>query len=80
VTVPTFAWYDLDGTWGIEGHGVDPDIPVVDEPSILARGEDPQLDAAIAHMLEEVARHRWMQPARPAYPQREGMGITEEDK
>ncbi len=26
VTAPTFAYYEKDGTWGIEGHGVEPDI------------------------------------------------------
>ncbi len=38
VTAPTFAYYEKDGTWGIEGHGVDPDIEVVDDPAQLARG------------------------------------------
>jgi tricorn protease len=80
VTVPTFAWYDLDGTWGIEGHGVDPDMEVMDHPTALARGEDPQLDAAIAHMLDQVALKKWQAPERPAYPNREGMGIPDQDK
>lgn len=80
ITVPTFAYYDLDGTWGIEGHGVDPDMEVMDNPTALARGEDPQLEAAIAHMMDEVAKKKWQAPKRPAYPDREGMGIREEDK
>lgn len=80
VTVPTFAYYDLDSTWGIEGHGVDPDVEVIDHPTALARGEDPQLDAAIAQMLDEVTSRPWRMPKRPAYPDRSDMGITEEDK
>lgn len=80
VTVPTFAYYELDGTWGIEGHGVEPDIEVIDHPTALARGEDPQLEAAVAHILDELAAHPWRKPQRPAYPDRGGMGITEEDK
>ncbi|NBV63288.1 MAG: hypothetical protein EBR71_02220 [Planctomycetes bacterium] len=28
ISVPTFGFYKLDGTWGVEGHGVDPDIEV----------------------------------------------------
>jgi tricorn protease len=80
VTVPTFAYYDLDGTWGIEGHGVEPDVEVLDHPTALARGEDPQLEAAIAQMLDEVKSRPWRMPKRPPYPDRSDMGITEEDK
>lgn len=80
VTVPTFAWYDLDGTWGIEGHGVDPDVQVVDHPTALAKGQDPQLDAAIAAVLEDLKSGAWKAPARPAYPNRQGMGIPDQDK
>ncbi|MCL4209024.1 MAG: PD40 domain-containing protein [Phycisphaeraceae bacterium] len=80
VTAPTFAFYETDGTWGVEGHGVDPDIEVIDDPSRMLNGADPQLDAAIAHMLEELKTRKYVKPARPAYPDRSGMGITEQDK
>src|SRR5262249_14684009 len=33
ITAPTFGFYKLDSPWGIEGHGVDPDMPVVDDPA-----------------------------------------------
>lgn len=80
VTVPTFAFYETDGTWGIEGHGVDPDIEVVDDPARMTGGRDPQLDAAIDHMLDELKRAPAARPKRPAYPNRAGMGIKPEDK
>jgi tricorn protease len=80
ISVPTFAFYDNDGTWGIEGHGVDPDIEVMDDPSQMVDGGDPQLDAAIAHILEELENNAYQKPQRPAYPDRSGLGITEEDK
>lgn len=79
-SVPTFGFYDMDGTWGIEGHGVDPDIEVIDDPSKMVDGGDPQLDAAIAHMLEEIEKNGYKAPKRPADPNRKGMGITEADK
>lgn len=80
ISVPTFAFYEEDSTWGIEGHGVDPDMEVIDDPALMADGGDPQLDAAIAHMLEEIANNPFVRPPRPAYPDRSGMGIPEEDQ
>jgi tricorn protease-like protein/C-terminal processing protease CtpA/Prc len=56
VTAPTFAFYKTDGTWGVEGHGVDPDIEVVDDPSLMLQGGDPQLDAGSKEMLYELKR------------------------
>ncbi|VAX39024.1 Tricorn protease homolog 1, partial [hydrothermal vent metagenome] len=73
--VPTFGFYETDGTWGIEGHGVEPDIKVIDDPTKLANGIDPQLDAAIELMLEEIETNGYHPPARPADPDRSGMGV-----
>ena len=80
VTAPSFAYYELDGTWGIEGHGVDPDMKVVDDPGLMVGGGDPQLDAAIELMKGEIKSNGFKQPARPAYPDRKGFGIKPEDK
>ena len=79
--VPTFGFYEADGTWGIEGHGVDPDIEVLDDPGKMLNGEDPQLAKAIEVMLEALENGgRYEPPARPDSPDRSGMGITEDDK
>lgn len=80
VLVPRFAYYELDGTWGIEGYGVAPDIEVVDDPAKMVDGGDPQLDAAIEHMLTELKTNAYKPPQRPAYPDRSGMGIKDEDR
>lgn len=80
VAVPRFAFYETDGTWGIEGHGVEPDIEVLDDPAKLVNGGDPQLDAAIDLMLKTIAEHPPQSPPRPAYPDRSGMGIPETDR
>ncbi|MBX3373613.1 MAG: PD40 domain-containing protein [Phycisphaeraceae bacterium] len=80
VAVPTFGFYKIDGTWGVEGHGVDPDLEVIDDPALMWDGGDPQLDAAIAHMLEELERTPYRRPERPAPPDRAGMGIPERDR
>jgi len=80
VTAPTFAYYEKDGTWGIEGHGVDPDIDIVDDPAQMTDGGDPQLDAAIKHMVMELDRSPYKAPSRPQYPDRKGFGLPEADK
>ena len=74
ITAPTFAFYELDGTWGVEGHGVDPDIEVIDDPALMADGADPQLDAAIKHLLGELERnpYRTARPPPLPRPQRHG--------
>ena len=80
ISAPAFAFFEKDGTWGIEGHGVDPDIEVVDDPAEMVGGKDPQLDAAINHMVDELERNPYKPAKRPKYPDRSGMGLTEEDK
>ncbi|MBX3357739.1 MAG: PDZ domain-containing protein [Phycisphaeraceae bacterium] len=80
ITVPTFGYYKLNSTWGIEGHGVDPDIQVFDDPGKMASGADPQLDAGVAQMLKELSERPFVKPKRPAYPDRSGMGIPDQDK
>ena len=54
VTVPTFRMYDAKGTWFAEGHGVDPDIPVDENPTELAKGTDPQIERAIQEVLARI--------------------------
>ena len=80
VTVPNFGFYELDGTWGIEGHGVEPDIEVDIDPTASLNGRDPQIDAAIEHLLHEVETSGYQRPQRPEPPVRTGIGISEEDK
>ena len=80
VTAPSFAYYEKDGTWGIEGHGVDPDIEVIDDPAKMTKGRDPQLDAAIKQMMKELKKGAYKAPKRPKYPDRSKFGIADEDK
>jgi tricorn protease len=64
VSAPTFAVYGTDGKWIVEGHGVEPDIDVVDDPTQLAKGVDPQLERAIKEVMTAVEK----QPKRPGPP------------
>lgn len=77
--IPRFAFYELDGTWGIEGHGVAPDIEVVDNPTSLARGRDEQLEAGVSHLLTELEGYERPLKRRPAGPDRSGSGIPTAD-
>ncbi|MFN7940884.1 MAG: S41 family peptidase [Thermoanaerobaculia bacterium] len=56
------------GAWIIEGHGVDPDIEVENDPRSLIEGKDPQLERAIAEIQKRVAEHPGQLPPRPADP------------
>ena len=68
---PEFAPYSKDGKeWIIEGHGVDPDIVVDNDPGKEFRGEDQQLDRAIQEIEEELKTKRYDIPPVPPYPNR----------
>jgi tricorn protease len=79
ITVPTFGFYEKDGTWGVEGHGVDPDVEVIDDPALMVDGSDPQLQAAIQHLKKELETWKFDRPARPKSPDRSAAGVRPED-
>jgi tricorn protease len=70
VTVPTFGIYDLSGKWIVEGRGVEPDIPVDDDPAQMADGGDPQLDRAVQEVLRLLKENPPAAPRKPAYEDR----------
>jgi tricorn protease len=70
ITVPTFRMYNPDGTWFKEGHGVDPDILVVDDPTEMAKGVDPQLEKAIEVVTGEIKMNPPVTPKHPPYEKR----------
>ena len=68
---PEFARYDVDGTqWEIEGHGVDPDIVIDNDPARAFAGEDQQLDKAIELMLSQIKNKTFKEPTPPVYPKK----------
>ncbi|HXT25955.1 MAG TPA: S41 family peptidase [Candidatus Eisenbacteria bacterium] len=68
VFVPEFATASAEGKYVIEGHGVDPDIVVENEPAEVIAGGDPQLERGIAEVMKALEASPKKLPARPPDP------------
>ncbi|GIW96503.1 MAG: tricorn protease [Pirellulaceae bacterium] len=68
VFVPLSATNAPSGEWIIEGHGVDPDIEVENDPLEVIAGRDPQLDRAIAEVMRRIEQEPKRLPSRPPDP------------
>jgi tricorn protease len=60
--------YGPENEWLIEGHGVDPDIVVDNLPHATYLGKDAQLEAAVKHLQELIAKDPVEVPRHPPYP------------
>ncbi len=67
VSVPESGLANAKGEWVIEGHGVDPDIEVENDPKSVIGGHDPQLERAVAEIMKKLTIPVKL-PARPAAP------------
>ncbi|HEX5152366.1 MAG TPA: S41 family peptidase [Parafilimonas sp.] len=67
VNVPEFGLVDMQGKWIIEGHGVDPDIEVENDPKSVIAGHDPQLERAVEEIMKKINTAVKL-PLRPAAP------------
>ena len=66
---PEFAPFDTEGKkFIIEGHGIDPDIVVHNDPAKEYAGDDQQLNKAIEVILEELKNYPEEWPKVPPYP------------
>jgi tricorn protease len=68
VFVPRAATNDVEGNYIIEGYGVDPDIEVENDPKSVIEGRDPQLERAVAEILDAMEKDPMVYPTRPADP------------
>ncbi|MFE0672313.1 S41 family peptidase [Streptomyces sp. NPDC058867] len=65
ITQPKYAiWLEGHG-WGVENHGVEPDVEVVQRPQDHAAGRDAQLDEAVRLALEALAERPARTPPEP---------------
>ncbi|MCK6543750.1 PDZ domain-containing protein [bacterium] len=68
---PEFGSYDTDGKeWIIEGHGVDPDIVIDNDPAREFAGIDDQLTKGIEVIMEELKTKKRELPKKPEYPKK----------
>jgi tricorn protease len=66
---PEFAHFAADGSkFIIEGHGVEPDIEVINDPWKEFNGEDEQLNKAIEVILKELEENPVKVPDTPDFP------------
>jgi tricorn protease len=72
VFVPEFGTADAGGHWIIEGHGVDPDIVVEQDPLAVLKGHDPQLERGVEELMKLLPAVPAGLPARPAPPVKTG--------
>jgi tricorn protease len=68
VYVPENGTNSPTGEWIIEGHGVDPDLEVENDPASLIAGGDPQLERGVKELLAKLAAEPRRLPSRPADP------------
>ena len=68
VTAPRVSIWSFEGEYEVENQGVAPDIEVEFDPAAWRAGHDPQLERAVAILMEELSRNPVIAPTRPPFP------------
>jgi tricorn protease len=68
ITAPNLAFWTPEDGWTVENEGVGPDIEVEQTPADVIAGRDPQLEKAIAVVMDELKKNPQAKPKRPQYP------------
>lgn len=72
--------YGPEGSWLIEGHGVEPDLVVDNLPHETFLGKDRQLEAAVAHLQELIETDPRPVPPVPDFPNKSHKIISATEK
>jgi tricorn protease len=72
VTAPRVAFYNRNGEWDVENHGVEPDYKVELTPKEWAGGHDPQLEKAVALVMDSLKKTALPVAKRPTFPDYHG--------
>jgi tricorn protease len=70
MAVPGFAYVNTEGEWDVEAVGVDPDIYVFDDPSLIQQGREPMIEKAVELLLEKLEKNPPKKVHRPEGPDR----------
>jgi tricorn protease len=70
VTAPNLAFWTPEEGFGVENVGVPPDVEVEQTPADVIAGRDPQLEKAIAIVMDELKKNPPQKPKRPPFPVR----------
>jgi tricorn protease len=70
VTAPNFAIWTPEEGFTVENEGVPPDHDIDILPKDVIAGRDPQLEKAVALVLEALEKNPKKVDQRPAYPRR----------
>ena len=65
ITVPRLAFWFEEYGWGVENHGIDPDVEVIMSPDDWAAGRDTQLETAVRLALEALQQRPAVRPPDP---------------
>jgi tricorn protease len=65
---PQSGFWNPNGTWDVENHGVAPDIEVEMDPQAWREGRDPQLAKAVEVAMEQLRKTPLPVHKKPAYP------------
>jgi len=68
VTAPRVAFYSPKGDWEVENHGVAPDYEVEQTPKDWMSGHDPQLEKAVALVMDSLKKNPRPVAKRPVFP------------
>jgi len=68
IYVPEYGFLSPEGEWIVEGHGVDPDIEVDNDPASVLAGRDPQLERAVQEVLDRLDTVPHTLPPKPPGP------------
>ena len=67
-TAAEIGVYGPEGQWLIEGSGIEPDVTVDNTPHAAFLGKDAQLEAALKHLQEQIAKDPRPVPQPPPRP------------
>ena len=69
-TAAEMGVFDRNGTWLIEGHGVDPDVVVDNLPHATFEGKDAQLAEAVKLLKKKIKDEPVTLPPVPKFPKK----------